>query len=246
MTRWRQLTFVLCAVLLGTATAHAQTPSDLEDLVGVRGAGGETQMLARGYQQVRATRVRDQSWTFWWSDVQHACVSIATTDGRYAAIHRIPDQNCRPGGVVSEVAPQAPRSDALTLICYGTGEHAVYTSHSGYAWNEKSKHYEPMQRMETGDEQFQTGVQFDFRDGGGRVHLSDKLIPPLHSGGKDGWWELEDVQMTPDRITARYRVSGLNRLGVNIDRRSGLAEIKGKPGFSGKCDLGDWGTSRRF
>jgi hypothetical protein len=237
---------LLLLALFGATTAAAQTPPDLEDLVGARGAGGETQMQARGYQQVRATQVRDQAWTFWWSDIQRACVSIATSDGRYAAINRIPEANCRPGGVSSGAAPRPYQSDLLTLVCYGQGEHAVLQSHSGYEWNDRRKHYEPTQRTETADEAFQTGVQFEFRDGGGRVHLSGKMIPPFHSGGTDGWWPLEDVQMSADRITARYRVSGLNRLSVAIDRRTGLVEIRDKPGFSGKCDQGDWGADRRF
>jgi len=240
---------VIAIVLTGVLAvpqAHAQTPTDLADLVGARGAGGETQMQARGYQQVRATRVRDQSWTLWWSDVQRACVAIATDDGRYASISRIPEQNCRPGGVASAPPPRPHQPDTLTLVCYGQGEHAVYASHSGYEWNDKRKHYEPTQRTETADEQFQTGVQFEFRDGGGRIHLSGKMIPPLNSGGVDGWWQLEDVRMSPDSITARYHVSGLNRLNVQIDRRTGMVEIKDKPGFSGKCDVGDWGAGRKF
>ncbi|MBQ1765171.1 MAG: hypothetical protein IIZ92_20040 [Aquincola sp.] len=232
--------------VLAVPQAHAQTPTDLADLVGARGAGGETQMQARGYQQVRATRVRDQSWTLWWSDVQRACVAIATDDGRYASISRIPEQNCRPGGVATAPPPRPHQPDTLTLVCYGQGEHAVYASHSGYEWNDKRKHYEPTQRTETADEQFQTGVQFEFRDGGGRIHLSGKMIPPLNSGGVDGWWQLEDVRMSPDSITARYHVSGLNRLNVQIDRRTGMVEIKDKPGFSGKCDVGDWGAGRKF
>lgn len=236
---------ILASALAGTG-AGAQTPPDLEDLVGARGAGGETQMQARGYEQVRAARVRDQSWTFWWSDLQKACVAIATTDGRYATINRIPVQNCRPGGVAGDEKPRPQPADDITLICYGQGEHAVFSSHSGYEWNDRRKHYEPTQRIESGNEQFQTGVQFEFRGGSGRVHLSAKMIPPLNSGGSDGWWPLEDLQMTPDRITARYRISGLNRLSVDIDRRSGFAEIKGRPGFSGKCDSGDWGAGRRF
>lgn len=240
---------VIAIVLTGVLAvqqARAQTPTDLADLVGARGAGGETQMQARGYQQVRATRVRDQSWTLWWSDVQRACVAIATDDGRYASISRIPEQNCRPGGVATAPPPRPHQPDTLTLVCYGQGEHAVYASHSGYEWNDKRKHYEPTQRTETADEQFQTGVQFEFRDGGGRIHLSGKMIPPLNSGGVDGWWQLEDVRMSPDSITARYHVSGLNRLNVQIDRRTGMVEIKDKPGFSGKCDVGDWGAGRKF
>ncbi|MBH1966383.1 MAG: hypothetical protein I8H77_18710 [Comamonadaceae bacterium] len=72
------------------------------------------------------------------------------------------------------------------------------------------------------------------------------MIPPLKNGGIDGWWPLDDVQMSSDRITASYRINGLNRLRVNIDRRSGMVEIKDKPGFTGKCDQGDWGAGRRF
>lgn len=245
MNRFQRITGAVCLAVCATSPTRADTPADLSDLVGARGAGGETQMQARGYQQVRATRVRDQSWTFWWSDVQKACVAIATTDGRYASINRIPEQNCRPGGQ-GEAPPQRPTSDSLTLVCYGQGEHATYLSHSGYEWNEKRKKYEPTQRMETGDEQFQTGVQFDFRDGGGRVHLSGKMIPPMNSGGNDGWWNLDDLRMTADRITAQYRVNALNKLSVSIDRRTGMAEIKGKPGFTGKCDIGDWGATRKF
>lgn len=246
MARRRRFACVLMTSLLGITAAQAQTAPDLQDLVGARGAGGETQMQARGYVQVRATQVRDQSWTFWWSDIQRACVAISTSDGRYAAINRIPEQNCRPGGVTGDTPPRPHQPDLLTLVCYGQGEHAVFSSHSGYEWNNNSKRYVPTQRTETANEQFQTGVQFEFRDGGGRVHLSDKMIPPLNSGGVDGWWQLEDVQMSPDRITARYRVSALNRLSVDIDRRTGMVEIKDRPGFSGKCDQGDWGASRKF
>ena len=51
----------------------------------------------------------------------------------------------------------------------------------------------------------------------------------MNSGGNDGWWNLDDLRMTPDRITARYRINALNKLSVSIDRRTGMAEIKGKP-----------------
>jgi hypothetical protein len=109
-----------------------------------------------------------------------------------------------------------------------------------------SRKYEPMQRMETGNEQFNSGVQIDIRDGQGRIHLTGKMIPPLNSGGADGWWALEDLQLQPERITARYRVNALSHPSLTIDRRSGLIEIKGLPGFSGKCDVGDWGAGRKF
>ncbi len=237
-----------CAVgLMGSqAPAIAEPADDLADLVGARGSSGETQMQARGYQLVRATRVRDQSWTFWWSDVQHQCVSIATSDGRYSSIEKIPTQNCRPGAVSGDTAPTSPQAELLTLVCYGTGQHATYTPHFGYEWNNRTKKYEPLQNMESGNEQFNSGVQIDIHGDEGRIHLTGKMIPPIHSGGVDGWWTLENLRVVPDRITARYRLSAVNSPSIDIDRRSGLINIKGLSGFGGKCDVGDWGAGRKF
>jgi hypothetical protein len=111
-----RLACVLTVALLGAATARAQTPPDLQDLVGARGAGGETQMQARGYQLVRATRVRDQSWTFWWSDVQRACVAISTTEGSSHPGCELPARRCRR----QHAAAAAPvRCDHLGLLRAG-------------------------------------------------------------------------------------------------------------------------------
>jgi hypothetical protein len=236
---------LLLALFVSPATWAQTPPADLNDLVGARGSSGETQMEARGYKQVRATRVRDQSWTFWWSDVQRQCVAISTDDGRYAAINVIPEQNCRPGAT-GDAKPEPPPAQVLTLVCFGQGEHSTYSAHTGYEWNNSRKRYEPTSRMESGVEGFSSGVQIDIRDGQGRIHLAGKLIPLLNSGGSDGWWPLRDLRMTPDRITASYRVNALNSPTLEIDRRTGLLVIKDVHDFTGKCDQGDWGAGRRF
>lgn len=238
---------LLAAGLCLLQPALAQTPADLSDLVGARGSSGETQMEARGYALVRATQVRDQSWTFWWSNVQRQCVAISTTDGRYAAISNIPAQNCQPGGAAAPAqVPVAPPSNVLTLVCYGEGEHAAFSSHTDYVWNKDRKRYEPTQRMESGTEHFNSGVQIDIQGNQGRIHLTGKMIPPLNSGGSDGWWALNDLRVEQDRITANYQVNAFNRMQMNVDRRTGLIELKGMGAFNGKCDAGDWGNGRKF
>src|SRR3546814_5969978 len=45
----------------------------------------------------------------------------------------------------------------------------------------------------------------------GRIRLGPKLVPPIHSGGDNGWWDLDNLVVTPDRITASYRLNGLNK-----------------------------------
>jgi hypothetical protein len=237
---------VVLAALLAAPAAWAQSPpADLTDLVGARGSSGETQMEARGYKLVRSTLVRDQSWTFWWSDVQRQCAAVSTVDGRYAAINLIPEQNCRPGAS-GDAKPAPPQVQVLTLVCFGQGQHSTYSAHTGYEWNNTNKRYEPTRRMESGVENFSSNVQIDIRDGQGRIHLAGKMIPLLNSGGSDGWWPLRDLQITPDRITASYRLNGLNSPKVQIDRRSGALSIDDGNDFNGKCDVGDWGAGRRF
>jgi len=51
--------------------------------------------------------------------------------------------------------------------------------------------------------------------------------------------------VSPDRITATYRLNGLNKPKVEIDRRSGRIQIKAQTDFSGQCDIGKWGAGQR-
>ncbi|SEK25647.1 hypothetical protein SAMN05216359_101199 [Roseateles sp. YR242] len=215
-------------------------------------------MQARGYRFVRSALVRDQSWSFWWSDGQRQCVSVSTMDGRYASIQRVPERTCQGGGASNDAPPAdappqrrqpySPEShpERLTLVCYGEGSRLTYTPHAGYEWNHRSHRYEPTTGFESGNEQFNSAVQVEIREGMGRIHLTGKLIPPLHAEGDHGWWNLSELRVTRSHITARYRLNLLSRPSIDIDRHSGLIEIKGTPGFSGRCDIGDWGAGRRF
>src|SRR3546814_11432795 len=69
----------------------------------------------------------------------------------------------------------------------------------------------------------------------GRIRLGPKLVPPIHSGGDNGWWDLDNLVVTPDRITASYRLNGLNKPKLTVDRRSGRSRIPATTNFSGQC-----------
>src|SRR3546814_7233832 len=61
---------LLPALLLASvfpAAAFAQSAPDVADLAGARAAGGETQLLARGYESRFSNVVGDQRYTFWWN-----------------------------------------------------------------------------------------------------------------------------------------------------------------------------------
>lgn len=58
--------------------------ADLQDLVGARGAGGETELQSRGYNYVAGNK---------WSNGWH-CVSVHTADGHYKSIVDTPMAHC--------------------------------------------------------------------------------------------------------------------------------------------------------
>ncbi len=258
MTGGTKVRLWLAAIVLSGGTAGstlAQVPSDLSDLVGARGSSGETQMQARGYAFIKTITVRDQKWSYWWSGDQRRCVQVATSDGRYSTINQVPAQNCgqaqahdrrgRPDGD----RPDRPSGDgprSLTLVCYGEGRKPSVEARSGYQWDNDKKAFEPSYRVESGTQGFDSEVQVEVRGDQARIHLTGKLVAPLHSGDVDGWWALSNLIVSPDSITGQYRMNGLNSPRVVIDRRSGRLRIDGIEHFRGECDAGDWDSNRRF
>ncbi|RDV02448.1 hypothetical protein DXH95_10730 [Sphingorhabdus pulchriflava] len=132
----------------------------------------------------------------------------------------------------------------LTLICWGEGRKPGTQYRNGYEWNPRRDRYEYRGRIESGTQEFDSEVQLEFHDGLGRIHLTGRMIPPIHSGGRRGWWDLTNVRFTSDRITARYRLNGANKPKVEINRRTGRIKIDGIEKFRGECDAGEWGDVR--
>lgn len=245
----RAVSIVVVGLWLAANPVGAQNAPDLVDLVGARAAGGETQLEARGYEFIAGNTVRETKWSFWLNGRTGQCVQVATADGRYTAINRVPQANCdqsgRPSGDGYASSPSRPDygggdRQSLTLICYGSGSGPAAQSYSGYRYNGRSKKFEPEFGTTLGREGFSSDVQVEIFEGRGRIHLGGKLVSPIHSGGTEGWWPLEEVMMTPDRITGRYRLNGMNKPRVEIDRRTGIIRIKAATAFTGRCDVGDW------
>ncbi|MGJ5632411.1 hypothetical protein [Nostoc sp. CALU 1950] len=132
----------------------------------------------------------------------------------------------------------------LTLICYGEGRKPSLESRNSYEWNSRRHRYELQNRVESSTKEFDSEVQVEIRNMQGKIHLGGRLIPPINSGGTNGWWNLKDLRVTPEQITGKYQVNGLNHPRVEIDRRSGRIAINGIERFRGTCDSGDWSSGR--
>lgn len=86
--------FSLLVGLLLTAAAAASVPSDVDDLVGARAAGGESQLQRRGYVHIETSKYGDRAYGQWWHPSRKVCLSVQTKDGRFQTITDAPAIDC--------------------------------------------------------------------------------------------------------------------------------------------------------
>jgi hypothetical protein len=87
----------LCSALslaLTVTPVLAQAPNDLSDLVGARGASGETQLEQRGYTNHHGSKTDEGSYTYWWNASKKSCVRVLTKDGLYDKIKTVSNDDC--------------------------------------------------------------------------------------------------------------------------------------------------------
>lgn len=142
------------------------------------------------------------------------------------------------GLALSSPAQQQGPSD-LSLVCPGTGQHLESHSSYGSEWDSKKHKYVDADRTSLDTTDVHGTVQIEIRSGQGRIHPPTRLVPPIASGGRDGWWPLTDLDISPDTIRARYRLNGLNKPQVTIDRRTGHITLEGVEDFEGDCTAVD-------
>lgn len=97
---------VLCAALslvVHGSPAWAQASKDLKDLVGAKGAGGESELERRGYTHIDTSKSRDAAYGYWWNNDKSSCIRVKTQDGRYQALTDVDPSDCgqtkKEGGV---------------------------------------------------------------------------------------------------------------------------------------------------
>ncbi len=173
---------------------------------------------------------------------EHGREADHRSDRGYAPQPGYSDRAYPPGGRDSGPMNDGPIVDgrpvSLALVCFGDGSRDGVATGRDWTWNDKHQRYEREYYNESTTEQFDATLTVQLWDGGGRIRLPRSLIPPLNSRGSDGWWDLYDVAVGPDMIRATYRLNGLNKPRLTIDRRSGRIEVQGfsQYGFRGRCD----------
>ena len=134
----------------------------------------------------------------------------------------------------------------LHLVCYGEGARPQAQTVPTLHWNRRHKEFGTDYATVMSRKEFDAMVQIDIHGDSGHIYLPKKLVPPIHTASDNGWWEITELQVGPREIRGRYRLNGLNKPKIRIDRMTGHASIEGQSGFSGTCTEDHGGTSRRF
>jgi hypothetical protein len=144
------------------------------------------------------------------------------------------------GVAVAALAASPATADSIHLICQGTGVamSSDTTVGSAYANNgvEVQGNSTTYSRQRTAER-----VTVELEGNVGRIQMPNALIPPLNSGGKNGWWPLDRLVVGDAEITGRFTLNFLNKPQVRIDRRTAQISIRGFAGlgFDGDCETFD-------
>ncbi|NQE64009.1 hypothetical protein E1H18_4265 [Caulobacter sp. RHG1] len=237
------------ALLGGQALAQV-TPSDVRDLVGARGSSGEAELASRGYVNVGGQTGDDRKWTYWWNESRSVCLSVATVDGRYDSIASTPAPDCqrsgdRGNGGGGYRPPEfgygqdnrgGGYREHIALICYGEGQRLGSQYRSGYEWDTDKRRYVPKSGIEYTRQDYDTSVTVEIDGGRGRIRPAKNMVPPIHGDNDAGWYDIANLSVSRDIIRGEFKLNGMNRPKLMIDRRSGHINLDGLTKFSGSCD----------
>lgn len=155
------------------------------------------------------------------------------------------DGGYRPQGFGYDNAYQADNySEHFALVCYGEGHRLSSQPDTGYEWNSDRRRYEPRDGYTIGREDYDTSVTIEIDGAQGRIRPASDMVPLLHGGDNNGWYDLTNLAVSRDFIRGQFRFSGLNKPSFTIDRRAGHIQIEGLTPFSGSCQPLD--GDRRF
>lgn len=82
------------ALILPSANVWAGPADDLRDLIGAKGAGGESDLESRGYTHIDTDKSVNSSYGYWWSNAKRSCIRVTTRDGRYQALADVDPSDC--------------------------------------------------------------------------------------------------------------------------------------------------------
>jgi hypothetical protein len=149
------------------------------------------------------------------------------------------------GGFAAAQTPDDDRRQGqISLVCYGEEAKLETEARDGYEWDRDKRRYVPRSGYDLTTRNHDTSVTILIDGDEGRIRPAKNMLPPVHSGNDNGWYEIRNLSISPDMIRGDFKLNGLNHPKMTIDRRSGRITLEGLTNFHGTCDPTD--AERRF
>lgn len=138
----------------------------------------------------------------------------------------------------------AAQAESFYLTCVGAGSATKQTSSNAFATNNYGQSASGVVTS-TRDVGFEDQVNIEIVDDVGKIRMPRTMLPRIR-GGKDGWFEIENLKVSEKEITGSAAVSFINSPKLRIDRLTGNVSISGKSGsFAATCRSYDPATVQR-
>jgi hypothetical protein len=86
--------FCLLAAACGGSSGGPPASPSFNDLLGMQARNIDYEMEQRGYVAGEGYKSYETSYVYWWNASTRHCASVATRDGRIAAIDTVDSSNC--------------------------------------------------------------------------------------------------------------------------------------------------------
>ena len=140
--RIRKIALISTLGLVFSAVA-ADTPGDVDDLVGARASSGESALEERGYHHVSTSKGSDRAWSNWWNPGRKACLSVVTMGGRYDSIVGAPAVDCNQSPDDDNAdAKAAAAVAAIAIIGAAALAHKSHDHDDGYHYEDTNRESE--------------------------------------------------------------------------------------------------------
>lgn len=203
------------SLLLAPVAAAAQSASDL---VGARAAGGESDLLRRGYASAGGSTKNGRKITYWWSASRKECLEVVTWNGRFDSVNSVGHSKCGKGDGGATAAAVAVGAaaviGAIALSSGGNHHNRDQDYQRGYRDGQYGAAYAGNSRSYA--DGYNAGVQARQGQYSNNGYNNGGYYPgsgPLYGWYDDGWRRLEgrNTQEALNRLNSRGFAEVSNR-----------------------------------
>lgn len=144
--------------------------------------------------------------------------------------------------------PIAALANDLTLSCQGQGAVMATQTTTVNQFQPGNPGHNKTGVVSTQTRRPYTGTgTVEIKTGTARMRVPDAMVPALMSGGTEGWYPIEELNMGEKEITGVVHINFLSQPKMRIDRISGKMTLVGGAGdFSGDCSAVDTNAKPKF